>query len=136
MIGIAAGGGAVFTVRATVVVCIKLREVPVTVTVLVPVVAVPLAVSVSVLATVEGFGLNVAFTPLGKPEADMLTLPVKPFDGVTEIVLVLLFPSVTVTLAGDANKLKSGVGPEVGQLFTRFVGVHRSRSRSRNPSRS
>jgi len=37
-------------------------------------------------------GLKEALTPLGKPEADKLTLPVKPFCGVTVTVLVPLPP--------------------------------------------
>ena len=53
-----------------------------------PVVAVLLAVSVRVLEPVAGFGLNDAVTPLGKPDADKLTPLLKPFCGVTVIVLV------------------------------------------------
>jgi len=30
-----------------------------------------------------GLGLNDALTPLGRPETDKLTLPLKPFSGVT-----------------------------------------------------
>jgi hypothetical protein len=67
------------TVRLTVVVCVKLPEVPVIVTVAVPVVAVALAVSVKALEVVAGFGLNAAVTPVGKPDAAMVTLPLKPF---------------------------------------------------------
>jgi hypothetical protein len=72
------------------------------VTVAVPVVAVLLAVSVSVLVVVAGFELNDAITPLGRPEADKLTLPLNPFCGVTAIVLVPLAPCTTLTLLGDA----------------------------------
>jgi hypothetical protein len=75
-----------------VVLFVKLPEVPVMVTVTVPVVAVLLAVSVKVLVVVAGFVLNAAVTPLGKPEADKVTLPLKPFCGVTVIVLVPLAP--------------------------------------------
>jgi hypothetical protein len=49
------------------------------VTVAVPVEAVLLAASVKVLAPVVGLGLNEGVTPLGKPEVDRLTLPLKPF---------------------------------------------------------
>src|SRR6266446_3939252 len=80
------------------------------VTVTVPVVAVLLAVNVKVLVAVAGFGLNDAVTPLGKPEADKLTLPLKPFCGVTVIVLVPLVPCVTVTLPGDAERVKFATG--------------------------
>jgi hypothetical protein len=87
--------GGAFTVRVSVVVCVKLPDVPMMVTVTVPVVAVPLAVSVNVLllvAEVVGLELNAAVTPLGRPEADKLTLPRKPFCGVTVIVLCPLLP--------------------------------------------
>jgi hypothetical protein len=58
---------------------VKLPEAPVMVTGIVPIVAVPLAVSVTVLAVLAGFGVNDAVTPLGKPDTDKLTLPLKPF---------------------------------------------------------
>ena len=64
--------------RLTVVVLVKLPELPVMVTVGAPAVAVLLAVSVKVLVAVAGFGLKEAVTPLGKPDADKLTLPEKP----------------------------------------------------------
>ena len=78
--------------RLTVVVCVKLPDVPVIVTVNVPVVAPLLAVSVNVLVLVVLLGLSVAVTALGWPEADRLTLPVKPFSGLTVIVLVVPVP--------------------------------------------
>src|SRR5579864_3309359 len=68
-----------FTVREAVVVLVKVPEVPVMVTVAVPVLAVLLAVSVIVLVVVAGFGAKFAVTPLGSPETDKLTLPLKPF---------------------------------------------------------
>ena len=80
------------------------------VTVDVPVVAVLLAASVSVLLPVVLVGLNVAVTPLGTPDADSATLPVKPFCGVTVMVLVPLAPPVTVRLLGNDERLKSGAG--------------------------
>jgi hypothetical protein len=69
----------------------------------VPVFAVPLAVSVNVLVLVAGFGLNDAVTPLGRPDADKLTLPPKPFSGVSVIALVPLPLCATVKLLGDAE---------------------------------
>jgi hypothetical protein len=80
------------TVRAIVVVLVRLPDVPVIVTVAVPVVAVPLAVSVTVLVAVAGLGLNDAVTPLGRPDADRLTLPPKPFCGVIVTALPPLAP--------------------------------------------
>jgi hypothetical protein len=95
------GGSA--TVRETVVLFVKLPDVPVTVTVTVPVAAVLLAVSVNVLLLAVLLGLNDAVTPLGRPDADKLTLPLKPFCGVTVMVLAPLPPWVIVRLLGDAE---------------------------------
>ena len=96
------------TVRLRVAVCVRLPEVPVMVTVLVPAAAVLLAVRVSVLVVVADAGLNEAVTPLGKPDADKLTLALNPFCGVIVTVLVPVPPAVTV--AGDADRLKVGTG--------------------------
>ena len=99
------GGGGGVTVRVIVVVFVKVPDVPVMVTVTVPVVAALPAVSVNVLVVVVGLGLNDALTPFGRPEADKLTLPLKPFCGVTLIVLVPLPPCVIVKLVGDAERV-------------------------------
>jgi len=80
------------TVRASVVVAVRLPEVPVMVTVAAPVVAVALAVSVRTLVPVVGFVPNVAVTPLGRPDAASVTLPLNPFTSVTVMVLVPLPP--------------------------------------------
>src|SRR5206468_514429 len=93
------------TRRVSVVVRVRVPETPVMVTVTVPVVAVGLAVSVSVLVVVVGFGLKDAVTPLGNPEADRVTPPVKPFSGETVIVLEPLLPWVIVTLLGEADRV-------------------------------
>jgi hypothetical protein len=53
-------------------------EVPVTVTLYVPVATELLADSVSALVPVVGFGVNNAVTPVGRPDAEKFTLPVKP----------------------------------------------------------
>src|SRR6266478_4990309 len=100
------------TVREIVAVFVKLPDVPVTVTVTVPVAAVPLAVKVSVLVFVVLLGLNDAVTPLGRPDADKFTLPLKPFCGVTVIALVLVVPCAIVKLLGEAE------GPKFGGGFT------------------
>jgi len=96
------------TLREIVVVFVKLPDVPVTVTVTVPVVAVLLAVSVKVLVLVVLLGLNDAVTPLGRPDADKLTLLLKPFCGVTVMVLVPVVPCAIVKLFGDAERTKFG----------------------------
>jgi hypothetical protein len=61
-----------------------LPEVPVIVNDAVPGVAVLVAESVIVLVPVVGFGENVAVTPLGRPVVLRVTLPVKPYSGVTD----------------------------------------------------
>ena len=83
---------AVFTIRDKVVVSVRLPDVPVMVTVAGPVAAVVLAVSVRRLVLVAGFTLNAAVTPLGRPETDNVALPLKPFCGMTVIVLLPLVP--------------------------------------------
>ena len=86
-------------------VLVKARDAPVMVTVDVPVVAAALAVSINVLVLVVLLGLKEAVTPLGRPEADKLTLPLKPFCGVTVIVLVPLLPCTRVTPFGKAESV-------------------------------
>ena len=96
------GGGV--TVRVIVVVCVKLPDEPVIVTVAVPVVAVLPVASVNVLVVLAGLGLNDAVTPVGRPEADKLTLPLKPFCGAIVTVLVPLVPCVMLRLLGAADR--------------------------------
>jgi hypothetical protein len=91
-------------VRLSEVVLVKLPEVPVMVTITVPMVAVGLAVNVNVLVLVVLLGLNEAVTPLGRPEADRFTLPLKPFRAVTVTVLVALVPRVRNRLPGDGER--------------------------------
>jgi len=115
------GMTAALTVKLTVVVCVKLPDVPVIVTVAAPVVALPLAVKVSVEELVEGFGLKAAVTPLGRPVAEKVTLPLNPFVAATEIVLVPPAPPcVIVTLEGAADSVKFGV-LDPGHAFTKFA---------------
>jgi hypothetical protein len=91
----------------------KLPEVPVIVTVTVAGVAVLLAVSVNTLVLVVLLGLKEAVTPLGRPEADRLTLPLKPFCGVTVIVVMPLAPCKMLRLPGEAEREKFGVATGV-----------------------
>ncbi len=85
--------------------CDKLPETPVTVTLKVPSAAVLLAVSVNVLVLAVLLGLNDAVTPLGRPDADKLTLPLKPFCWVTVMVLAPLVPWTTLRLLGEADRV-------------------------------
>lgn len=113
--------GAGVTVSETEIWCVKLPEVPVTVTEKVPVAAVPDAVKVSVLLVVAGLGLKAAVTPVGNPEADKVTLPLKPFWGVMVTVVPLPEPCTTVTAPADSAKF--GTGAEAGQLLTRLAAL-------------
>ncbi len=87
-------------------VLVKPPDIPVMVTVAVPIAAVLLAVSVNVLVLAVLLGLNDAVTPLGRPDADKLTLPLKPFCGATVMVLAPLAPCVMLKLLGDAERVK------------------------------
>ena len=91
--------------RESVVLCDKLPEIPMTVMVTVPIIAVLLAVSVNVLVLAVLLGLNDAVTPLGRPDADKLTLPLKPFCGVTVMVLAPFVPWTTLRLLGDVESV-------------------------------
>ena len=94
------------TVSETVVVLERLLDVPVMVMVAGPVVAVLVAVSVNVLALVVLVGLNEALTPAGKPDAERLTLPLKPFCGATVMVAEPEAPCTTVKVFGAAERTK------------------------------
>ncbi len=87
-------------------VLVKPPDIPVMVTEAVPVTAVLLAVSVNVLVLAVLLGLNDAVTPLGRPDADKPTLPLKPFCGLTVMVLAPLAPWVMLRLLGDAERVK------------------------------
>ncbi len=102
----------------SVVVPVKLPDVPVIVTVTVPVAALALAVKVNVLVEVAGLGLNAAVTPLGKPDAERVTLPLKPFAGVMVIVLVPCPPGTMLKLLGLADRVKLG-----GDVTVRLIVV-------------
>lgn len=110
------GVAVALTVSETVVVCVNDPDVPVMVTVDVPVVAVALAVKVNTLVPVVGLVPNDAVTPEGRPEADSVTEPVKPPEGVSLMVVLPLLPWVTVKLAGDAESEKLGLAAAGGKM--------------------
>lgn len=119
------------TVSASVVVSVRLPEVPVMVTVAEPVVAVLLAVRVIVLVEVVGLGLKEAVTPLGNPDALRVTLPENPPRSVTVIVLVPLLPCVMVRLLGESDSVKLADDEGASRLIIPVVfglphPVHRS----------
>jgi hypothetical protein len=102
---------------------VNVPDVPWIVTVTVPVAAVPVAVKLSKLLVVAGLGLKSAVTPLGKFKAERVTLPLKPFVGVIVMVLVPLLPCVTVTLLGEAERLKFAEGFTVRLSVVVLVNV-------------
>jgi hypothetical protein len=88
------------------------------VTVLVPVVARLLTVKVSVLVLVAGLVANDEVTPLPRPEADKVTLPLKPLDGVIVIFAVACDDWSMVKLVGEADSAKL---PEAGAVTVRVT---------------
>lgn len=68
----------------SVVVAVWPPDVPVMVSVDVPIAAASVAVSVSVLLPVVDVGENAAVTPVGNPEMERFTLPLKPYCEYTE----------------------------------------------------
>jgi len=99
------------TVRFTAAALFKLPDVPVTVTAAGPGATELAALRVRVLVAVVLLGLNVAVTPLGRPEAVNATLPVNPFTGVTVMTLVTVAPGLIDTEAGAAVNVNSGCFP-------------------------
>jgi len=104
------GGSAAVTVTATDVVALSEPEVPFTVTVTGLVVTVAEAPAVRVSTSVsDAPAAKLAVTPLGRPVAANVTVPVKPFAGAMVTVLVAVPPWATDTLAGEAESVKLGV---------------------------
>ena len=100
---------------------VKLPEVPVTVTVTAPTLAVPVAERVRRLLDVLGFVPKVAVTPVGRPDAAKLTLPLNPLRELIEIVVEPGVPCKMVTFAGEAERRKPGCVVDVGQLLTKLA---------------
>jgi len=99
------GGGV--TVRAIVVDSVRAPEVPLTTTFTGPPrVAVLLAVSVSTLVLVAGLVAKLAVTPLGRPAAASVTLPVNPPTSVMVMVSVLLLPWATDRVGAEDESVK------------------------------
>ena len=104
-------------------VCVRLPEVPVTVTGTVPVAAELLAVSVKVLVLAVLAGLNDAVTPLGRPEAVKLALPVNAPTSATEIVLLPLLPGVTFKVLGNTDSVKPVPEPVPASGISNGLGL-------------
>lgn len=109
--------------RETVVLLVRLPDVPVTVTVNVPTVAVPVAERVKRLLAVAGFVPKVTLTPLGRPDAVKLTLPLNPLKGFTVMVVDPAVAWRIVKLLGEIERVKLGCVVDEGQLFARFVAL-------------
>jgi hypothetical protein len=111
------------TVRVIVAVLLKLPEVPAMVTLDVPIAAATPAPKVTVVEPGSGLELKEAVTPPGIPDAEKVTLPVKPFRGETVMALKPDVPCTTARLAGEAESVKPGCGVPEGQLFTRLAAL-------------
>lgn len=102
--------GAAATVIVILAVPVSAPETPVSVRIALPGVAFVPARMVSAVVRALAAGLKAAVTPAGNPAAEKLTLALKPFCGVTVMVLAAVPPAVRLRLAGDAAMLKLGVG--------------------------
>ena len=109
------------TVKEIVTALFRFPEAPLIVTVKVPTAAVALAVRVRVLEPAVLAGLKDALTPLGRPAANKVTVPLNPLSGLTMTVLVPLLPWTTVKLFGDAPKVKLPAGLTVRVIVVLFV---------------
>jgi len=108
-------------VRETVVLLVKLPDVPVTVTVEVPTVAVLVADRVKTLLVVVGLVPKVAVIPLGSPDALRLTFPLNPLKGLMVIVAEPAVPWRMVKLLGEVERVKLGCVVDEGQLLTKLA---------------
>jgi hypothetical protein len=124
-VSVKVGVGLALTVMAMVVDAVKVPDVPEIVTVAVPIVAVALAVKVSTLVVVVGFVPYATVTPLGRPVAAKVTLPVNPPESVTVMVSVAVLPSVIASVDADGARLKLGTNltATVSAIFVVAVSV-------------
>ena len=93
------------------------------VTVEVPAAAELLAASVSTLEVVEDAGLKEAVTPVGRPDAANVTLPVKGLISVTVIVSVPLEPATIESVGDEAFSVKPPVGEVTVSVKVVVTGV-------------
>jgi hypothetical protein len=95
------------TVTETLVLAVRVPEVPVMVTGTGPAgAAVLAAVRVNTLLPVAGLVPNAAVTPAGRPDAASVTAPVNPPMFVIEMLSVALFPGVSETDPADGVSVK------------------------------
>jgi len=94
---------------------VRLPDVPLTRIENVPVAALLVADKVSMLTPVVLLGLNDAVTPRGSPDADKMTLPLKPFCGVMVMVEVTLLFRPRLNEFGAAEIVKFGGATTVSE---------------------
>jgi hypothetical protein len=104
------------------VVSIRLPDFPVIVTVEAPPAAELAAANVTALLP-DLTALKVAVTPLGRPDANNVTVPVKPDISVMVMLLAPLDPAVTLKLAGVAASVKPGAGLTVSASVALLLKV-------------
>jgi hypothetical protein len=109
------------TVSAMLVAAVTLPEVPEMVTVEVPAAAELLAVRVSTLLPVVGLVAKPAVTPLGRPDAARVMLPVNPPVSATVMVSVPLAFWATERLAAERESVKLGVVPPLAVIVNACV---------------
>jgi hypothetical protein len=105
------------TTTETAVLALRLPETPLMLTGYVPVAAEALAEKVSALDPVVGLVPNEAVTPDGTPEADKVTLPVNPPEGVMVIVSLAVPPWDKFTVGADGFRVKLAPLPTVMTKF-------------------
>jgi hypothetical protein len=88
-------------VRLTVPFSVMLPDVPVITIVDTPVGVFALDVKVNVVPVALALGLKLAFTPLGRPDAENDTTPLKPLNGTTMIWLCAMVPTSWNKLNGN-----------------------------------
>lgn len=88
-----------------------------------PIAAVLDAVRVRVLVEVALDALKLAATPLGRPEAESVTFPAKPFCGVMAMLLVTDLPRTRLRVAGVDDKVNDGVPVMVSAIRSVLVRV-------------
>lgn len=87
---------------------LKAPETPLTAMGKFPTVAVLLAVKVTTLVPAALAGANAAVTPLGSPDADSVTPPLKPFCAVTVTIPAAVAPRGSPRVAGSRDSVKFG----------------------------
>jgi hypothetical protein len=95
-------------VSPMVVALVNAPEAPFTIAVYVPGVTVLLALKTRDVLAVVLDGLKTAVKPVGKPDTEKLTLPLKPLEPTTLMVLLPLPARAIVRLLGDDERLKLG----------------------------